>query len=160
REQIQTDQDQFVFRSPLNGEELSASFNRFPGQVGRRWEVVTLTPTDDFVGELKPTNRQMAAALVEVHDLEFFLIYVLCVHLERAIESVSQDLNSVDGLSFGGGSTRRSQIKEIAQLQSAASLLRNPLQSFSSFVPLDVVRELVKSGHPLPLGVEPRQLTI
>ena len=55
---------------------------------------------------------------------------------------------------------RRSGIGEIAQLQSAAALLRNSLQSFASFVPLDVVRELIKSGIPLALGVEPRFLTV
>jgi class 3 adenylate cyclase len=53
-----------------------------------------------------------------------------------------------------------SNIREIAKLESAASLLRTSLQSFSSFVPLDVVRQLIKSGIPLALGVEPRQLTL
>jgi class 3 adenylate cyclase/ABC-type nitrate/sulfonate/bicarbonate transport system substrate-binding protein len=160
REQIATARDEFVFRSPVTGEELSVSFIRFPGQVGQRWEVVTLTPTDDFVGELKATNRQMVGVIIVLTALEFFLIYFLCTRLARPIESVSQDLKSVEGLSFAGPSTRRSQIKEIAQLQSAAALLRNSLQSFSSFVPLDIVKELVKSGHPLTLGVEPRQLTV
>jgi class 3 adenylate cyclase len=160
REQIETYQDQFVFRSPVNGEEMSASFIRFPGRVGQRWEVVTLTPTDDFVGDLKATNRQMVGVIVVLTAIEFFLIYFLCTRLARPIESVSQDLKSVEGLSFSDSPTRRSQIKEIAQLQSAAALLRNSLQSFSSFVPLDVVRELVKSGHPLTLGVEPRPLTV
>jgi adenylate cyclase len=51
-------------------------------------------------------------------------------------------------------------VREIAQLQSAASLLRNSLQSFSSFVPVDVVRGLIKSGIPLALGVDKRNLTI
>ena len=55
---------------------------------------------------------------------------------------------------------RASSIKEIAQLQSTAGLLRNSLQSFSSFVPLDIVRELIKSGKPLTLGVEQRHLTV
>jgi adenylate cyclase len=160
REQIESDRDQFVFHSPINGEEISASFIRFPGQVGQRWEAITLTPTDDFVGDLKATNRQMVAVIVVLTGIEFFLIYFLCTRLARPIESVSQDLKSVEGLTFVGSATRRSQIKEIAQLQSAAALLRNSLQSFSSFVPLDVVRELVKSGHPLTLGVEPRQLTV
>jgi adenylate cyclase len=54
----------------------------------------------------------------------------------------------------------RSRVREIAQLQSAASLLRNSLQSFCSFAPVDVVRDLIKSGIPLHLGVERRFLTI
>src|SRR6267142_6384309 len=65
------------------------------------------------------------------------LIYFLCARLARPIESVSQELKSIEGLSFSGPSMRRSRIKEIAQLQSAAALLRSSLQSFSSFVPLD-----------------------
>jgi class 3 adenylate cyclase len=69
-------------------------------------------------------------------------------------------LKSVEDLSFDTPPILPSKIEEIAQLQSAASLLRNSLKSFSSFVPLDVVRELIKSGHPLTLGVEQRFLTI
>ena len=84
----------------------------------------------------------------------------MCSRLARPIESVSQDLKSVEGLSFDSAPARRSQIKEIAQLQSAAALLRNSLQSFSSFVPLDIVRDLVKSGTPLTLGVKSRNLTV
>jgi class 3 adenylate cyclase/ABC-type nitrate/sulfonate/bicarbonate transport system substrate-binding protein len=160
REHVETHQDQFVFRSPVNGDEVSASFMRFPGHFHQRWQVITVTPTDDFVGGLKATNRQMVAVIVVLTAIEFLLIYFLCTRLARPIESVSEDLKSVETLSFGGASTRRSQIKEIAQLQSAAALLRNSLQSFSSFVPLDVVRELVKSGHQLTLGVEPRRLTV
>ena len=63
-------------------------------------------------------------------------------------------------MSFAGSQVRKSNIEEIARLQSAAALLRTSLQSFSSFVPLDVVRELIKSGTPLSLGVESRFLTV
>ena len=38
--------------------------------------------------------------------------------------------------------------------------MRNSLQSFSSFAPVEVVKGLVKSGIPLALGVERRCLTI
>jgi adenylate cyclase len=51
-------------------------------------------------------------------------------------------------------------VREIAQLQSAAALLRNSLMSFSAFAPVDVVRGLIKSGIPLALGVEKRSLTV
>jgi adenylate cyclase len=38
--------------------------------------------------------------------------------------------------------------------------LRNSLQSFSSFAPVELVRNLIKSGIPLALGVEKQFLTI
>jgi class 3 adenylate cyclase len=39
-------------------------------------------------------------------------------------------------------------------------LFETSLRSFSSFVPLDVVRKLIKTGTPLTLGVEQRFLTV
>ena len=69
-------------------------------------------------------------------------------------------MQAIESLQFDVPAARPSNIREIARLESAASLLRNSLKSFSSFVPLDIVRQLIKSGIPLTLGVEPRFLTV
>jgi class 3 adenylate cyclase len=139
---------------------VSASFTRFPDSFGQPWEVINLTPTNDFVGTLEASNRQMLFIIVALTTIELFLIYFVSARLARPIATVSQELKSVESMSFKAPSVRRSSIGEIAQLQSAAALLRNSLQSFSSFVPLDVVRQLIQSGIPLALGVEPRFLTV
>jgi adenylate cyclase len=139
---------------------LSASFTPVPESFGQPWEVLNLTPTADFVGALEATNRQMVAIIVVLAVLELLLMYFVSARLARPIEAVSQELNAVENLSFVSPPARKSRIGEIAQLQSAAALLRNSLQSFSSFVPLDVVRQLIRSGIPLALGVEPRFLTV
>jgi adenylate cyclase len=160
RLQRQANEDDFVFRSPRDGQELSASFARFPVSFRHQWEAVILTPTDDFIGELKRTNRQILVIIIALSALELFLIYLLARRLSQPIESVSQDLKLVETLSFDQPMSRPSRVREIAQLQSAASLLRNSLQSFCSFAPVDVVRGLIKSGVPLHLGVEKRAMTI
>lgn len=160
RLQKQTNQDDFLFRSPRNGQELSASFARFPENFARPWEAVVITPTDDFIGRLKATNRQILIIIVALSIAELFLIYLLSRRLSQPIENISQELKSVENLSFEQPAHRASKVREIAQLQSAASLLRNSLQSFSRFAPVDVVRGLIKSRIPLALGVEKRNLTI
>jgi class 3 adenylate cyclase len=160
RQYTQTNQDDFLFRSPLTGEEMSASFTKVPDSFLKSWIVVNVTPTNDFVGALEATNRQMVVIIVALTALELILMYFVSARLARPIELVSRELKSVENLSFDGVPGRRSGIGEIAQLQSAAALLRNSLQSFSSFVPLDVVRELIRSGTPLALGVEPKFLTV
>ena len=73
---------------------------------------------------------------------------------------MSRQLQEIESLHFDAPETQPSNIREIARLESAASLLRTSLRSFSSFVPLDVVRQLIKSGIPLALGVEARFLTV
>jgi hypothetical protein len=122
--------------------------------------VITLTPIDDFVGTLKATNRLMMIVIAVLTIVELFFIYLASSRLSRPVENVSQQLQAIESLQFELPVSRPSKIREIARLESAASLLRTSLKSFASFVPLDVVRQLIKSGIPLTLGVEPRFLTV
>jgi class 3 adenylate cyclase len=92
--------------------------------------------------------------------IELFFIYFASSRLSRPVENVSQRLQEIESLHFDTPASQSSSIREIARLETAASLLRTSLKSFSSFVPLDVVRQLIKSGIPLTLGVEPRFLTV
>ena len=160
RLQRDTNSDDFFFRSPENGEEISASFTRFPGGFGQPLEIIILTPTDDFVGTLERTNRQMIVLIAALTAIELLLIYALSRQLSRPIEGVSRELRSVEDLTFSHAAAPSSKIKEIKDLQTAVSLFETSLRSFSSFVPLDVVRKLIQSGTPLTLGVEARFMTI
>jgi hypothetical protein len=92
-----------------------------------------LTPTDDFIGQLKATNRQIVIVIVLLTALELLLIHFLSRRLSKPIENISGNLKSIESLSFKQQTNRPSKVREIAQLQSAAALLRNSLQSFSSF---------------------------
>ena len=160
RLQAHFNQGDFLFRSPRDGQELSASFARFPESFGLPWEAIVVTPTDDFIGQLKATNRQIVLIIIALSIVEVFLIYLLAHRLSRPIVSISEELKSAETLSFKPSANRPSSIREIAQLQAAAALLRNSLQSFSLFAPVEVVRRLIESGVPLALGVEKRNLTI
>jgi class 3 adenylate cyclase/ABC-type nitrate/sulfonate/bicarbonate transport system substrate-binding protein len=160
RQHARTGADRFVFQSPTNGEDLIAAFADFPGGFGQPWQVITLTPIDDFVGTLKKTNRLMMVVIVVLTMVELFFIYFAASRLSRPVENVSRQLQAIESLNFDTPARAPSNIQEIAKLESAASLLRTSLKSFSSFVPLDVVRQLIKSGIPLTLGVEPRFLTV
>jgi class 3 adenylate cyclase/ABC-type nitrate/sulfonate/bicarbonate transport system substrate-binding protein len=152
--------DSFTFRSLASGEEFIAAFANIPGGFGQPWQVITLTPIDDFIGTLKATNRLMMLVIIILTVIELFFIYFASSRLSRPVENVSRQLQAIESLNFETHEEPPSHIKEIARLESAASLLRTSLKSFSSFVPLDVVRQLIKSGIPLTLGVEPRFLTV
>src|SRR6516165_4567650 len=160
RLQSETKRDDFVFRSPRNAEKISASFAKFPDNFGQPWEVTTLTPVTDFVGSLERANREMIFIIAALTGVELLLIYFFSRRLSRPIERVSQGLRSVEELSFTHAAPATSKIKEIFELQSAVALFETSLRSFSSFVPLDVVKKLIKTGTPLTLGVEQRFMTV
>lgn len=151
---------QFGFNVPDDGREMIALFNNFPDGFGQPWQVVTITPVDDFVGTLRETNRVMMIVILGLALIESIVIYIAATRLARPVEIVSQTLRAIENLDFSVTTARQSGIREIAELESAAGLLRNSLRSFASFVPLDVVRHLVRSGVPLAPGVESRVLTI
>ena len=160
RQHGRTGTDRFEFRLPANGEDFVAAFANFPGGFGQPWQVITLTPIDDFVGTLKSANRLMMTVIVILTMVELLFIYFASTRLSRPVENVSRQLQDIESLNFDAPVRPPSHIEEIAKLESAASLLRTSLKSFSSFVPLDVVRQLIKSGVPLTPGVEPRFLTV
>ena len=74
---IETNRDAFVFNSPRGGRELSASFARFPESFGSPWESVIVTPTDDFVGQLRETNQKIILTIVALTAIELALILFL-----------------------------------------------------------------------------------
>src|SRR6516164_5569399 len=102
----------------------------------------------------------MIVLIAALTGIELLLIYFFSRRLSRPIESVSQELRSVEDLTFSHAAPPSSKIKEIRELQTALALFETSLRSFSSFVPLGVVRELIKTGIPLALGVESRFITV
>jgi class 3 adenylate cyclase/ABC-type nitrate/sulfonate/bicarbonate transport system substrate-binding protein len=160
RQHTLTASDSLVFRSPAGGAQSIAAFANFPDGLGQPWQVITLTPIDDFVGTLKATNRLIMVVIIILTAIELFFIFFASRRLSQPVENVSEQLQAIESLQFDVPASRPSNIREIARLEHAASLLRNSLKSFSAFVPLDIVRQLIKSGIPLTLGVEPRFLTI
>jgi len=153
--------DSLLFRSPASRQELSASFDRFPEGFPRPWEIVILTPTDDFVGPLKVANRHTLIIIALLTALELILIYALSRRLARPIEGVSQQLRSMETLSFQAplAQPSRARVREIAQLQEAVGRVRASLRSFARYAPEEVVREVAASGRETALSADRREVT-
>ena len=152
--------DHLIYRSRDNGAEYLATFSRFPDTFGQKWEVLTVTPTEDFQGNLKATHRRLQLLMTLMAALELLLIYLISGRLAEPINGLSREMQNLSALSFGTREKRNSPIREVAQLQKSVTLLHNSLKSFAAFVPIGVVRELVLSGKPLTRSVQPKELTL
>ena len=153
--------DSLLFRSPASRQELSASFDRFPEGFPRPWEIVILTPTDDFVGPLKVANRHTLIIIALLTVLELILIYALSRRLARPIEGVSMQLRSMETLSFQAPLAHQSpaRVREMAQLQEAVARVRASLRSFARYAPEEIVREVAASGRETALSADRREVT-
>ncbi len=152
--------DRFNFELGSDGKEYVALFSKIPGKFFKKWEVIVVTPVDDFVGALKQTNRKLIWLMAALVVVESAMIYVMAKKISRPIEIVSGAIERIRSLSFGQKPFPDSRVREIDQLQRATVLLDNALRSFSVFVPVGLVRRLIESGKPLAPAVESRFMTI
>jgi len=152
--------DRFKFALGPGATEYVALFSTFPTGSGKTWQVLVVTPTADFVGELEHTNRLLIWLMVALVMIESALIYIMAARISNPIEMVAHSMRRIRSLSFGDQMPARSRIREIAELHHATRLLANALRSFAMFAPIAIVRDLIQSGRPIAPGVEQRFMTI
>lgn len=153
-------QDRFLFNAGPADTEYIGIFSPFPKDFNKPWELLTITPTDDFVGVIKDFNRNLlifgALALV----FQLVLIYWLSRAVSRPMEQLADDVSVIRDLRFDNRPMVQSRVTEVDHLARAVHLLTSTLESFTSYVPRGLVRQLVESGQGTKLGVESRYLTM
>src|SRR5712675_1394533 len=105
--------DRFNFTLERDGTEYVALFSKFPTGSGKIWQVLVVTPTADFVGELERTNRLLIWLMLALVVIESALIYVMAGRVSNPIEMVADTMRRIRSLSFGEQMLARSKIREI-----------------------------------------------
>src|SRR5262249_37618008 len=86
--------DRFSFDLEPNGGRYIALFSRF-ATGPRQWQVLVVTPLDDFVGPLESTNRMLIWLMLGLVLAESALIFVMARQLSRPIEMVSRAIQRI-----------------------------------------------------------------
>lgn len=159
-ERLRTRQDRFKFRAGPDNTEYLGIFSPFPRDFKKGWELLIIAPTDDFIGDIKRTNRNLLIFGALALLLQMYLIYRLSRSLSRPIEQLADEVNHITELEFDKTRAVKSNVYEIKCLADAVTLLGRSLESFTSYVPKGLVQQLVKSDHGTKLGVQSRYLTM
>lgn len=159
-ERMRSGLDNFKFHAGPENAEYLALFTPFPKEFNKSWQMLTLTPTDDFVGEIRRTNRNLLIFSVIAFLLQIALIYMISRKIARPIEQLAREVMNIREFRFNKALKIRSSVSEISYLSDAIALLERALESFSSYVPTVLVKQLLESGQASKLGVESRFLTV
>ena len=73
-ERLRLGRDAFTFRAGPRDTEYLAVFANLPQDFGKQWETLTITPTNDFVGDIHRANRNMVIFSVAAFLLQIVLI--------------------------------------------------------------------------------------
>jgi len=142
------------------GRQLSIREMPFPDRFGKDWRVLTIAPTEDFVGELIRTNREMAMITGLLVALLTAIILLLANRIRRAVNHLVLEFNAIGQFTLTDTSLLDSIVRELDVLDRSKEKMKLSLRSFGRYVPTDLVRQLIVSGEEATLGGERRRMTI
>jgi adenylate cyclase len=149
-----------VYSFSYNGKQYVASYTTLPLQIGSKWQLFIITPLDDFMREFKKHNTMLLVMGLVAIALEIIVIYFLSAALSAPLERLALKAGRIESLTGDEYRTRESPIREISVLQKAMDTLDSTIKSFTAFVPVGLVKQLLDSDQKLELGGRSRFLTI
>jgi len=141
-------------------EPYLAIFSSFPADYIKPWSVMTIVPISDFMGELNRINQNLIVFGVLAFIGIVLLTFYLSKLISRPLESLTIEILNILAFKSENTALVKSSIYEIRTLSNAIRRLKSTIAAFTSYVPRDLVNDLLNSGKDIELGGESRYLTI
>jgi adenylate cyclase len=146
-----------AFPIDFDGQRYLVQTSRIPAT---KWRLISWVPEDKLLGGLR------RAVLWSMLLVVGFLVLIVGVSLRLAqrvtapVERLSSIARRIGRLELDGLPRVDSRVLEIQHLDQALDDSARGLKAFRKFVPVDVVTQLVESGHTLGPSGEPRRITV
>lgn len=151
---------EFEFTFPKNNQIYLAAYRQFPSSFGRPWEVLTVAPINDFLVEFESSNYKLFFGGLIAFLVVAFLSFYFSKMISKPLELLAYEIQHLMEFKLEKDISISSKIFEIRLLSQSIARLKNTLSAFTSYVPRDLVNDLLGSGKPIELGGESRYLTI
>mmetsp|Transcript_34747 Transcript_34747/g.90108 ORF Transcript_34747/g.90108 Transcript_34747/m.90108 type:complete len:937 (-) Transcript_34747:1044-3854(-) len=126
---------------------------------GLHWRGYHLLPAEYVFGSIYISNRITVGIVLIVAIMLTVMAFFSMVVVTRPLRLLQNDMTRVAELVFSREVTR-SWIREIHEIQSAFLKLKVALRSFARYVPIDVVRTILRRNEDVRLAVRQRRVTI
>jgi adenylate cyclase len=137
-----------------------ASFTPIAAEIGKNWTIGVVVPEDDFVGSIKRTNQISLLMSLLILILAIIAAIFVSRTISRPIVQLAQETRKIANLDLDNRLKINSPISEVQLLDESISAMKTGLQAFKSYVPADLVRQLISTGEEARLGGDQRELTI
>lgn len=151
----------FTFFHPKrNNEEFVGILEPIAGTFPKKWSLLMVMPLSDFASQLRKSNQIILAIGLVALVLQIFIIAILSRYISYPLEMLTREVQDLINFRNGKSPVIRQNITEIYTLSQAIKRLRATISAFTSYIPRDLVNDLLKSEHGISLGGESRYLTI
>lgn len=144
----------------VKGREYAAGVERIRDFQGRWDYVAVLVPLDELIGPIIQSNLRSLVISLLIMLASIPLVVLVARRISRPLGQVVAETKAVRNLELQPTPLIDSHISEIHRLTQSVATMKTTLRTFSRYVPVDLVRQLVFSGKEQGLGGEKRVLTL
>jgi adenylate cyclase len=131
-----------------------------PADIGLAWTVGVVAPESDFSGEIVRSRRTAIGLAAAALVLAVLVASFLATRIARPLERIAGEMAEAGQMHLEARPARPSRFLEVERMDDALARLRSGLRSFSRFVPTDLVRRVLSSGHEAVLFADTRRCTV
>jgi adenylate cyclase len=149
-----------ILNFDFDGETWWAAVQDYALQKERNLRVAVLIPASDLVGEI--TRLRIGLMISTLIALVAALVFALFLtrSYSRPLESLAGQSQRIRELDFSESEPVVANVREVRELAEAQAQSLAAVESFSRYVPVEVVRELVAEGDVARIGGQSRDMTL
>ena len=156
----ENEKSQLILPHPETGEEYIAVFSTMPSNFEKKWNILSITPIDDFKGEFNRNNQIIFYFGILLIVLQIILFYLYARKISRPLEIITETIQGLIEFKKPIPMNIHTNIHELSILSVAIQKLASTITAFTSYIPRDLVNDLLSSGKTIEVGGESRYLTI
>ena len=150
-----------AFNFTHGSQEYIVALSSFQEDLGKPWRLMVITPLSDFTAQFTKSNRQMLFIGLAAVAIQLTIITIIAGLVASPLQRLARKVARIQSLESAADiAVVRSRVREVAVLSQAIETLDTAVQAFARFVPVPLVRQLLKSEQKLELGGQSRFLTI
>jgi|GEM_PF-482524 adenylate cyclase len=149
-----------IFSFDSQGETWWAGVTAYPLGKRRHLWIGILVPNYDLLEGISQLRLYLLAATVVALLAALGYSFLLARSYSRPLEALAAQSRRIRDLDFQTDVKIEAKLQEFKQLEEAQAQALAALQSFSRYVPIEVVKELVAKGEVARIGGRTETLTI
>lgn len=146
----------------VNLEHRILYINPFPIESQIPWNLVSIIHEDDFLQPIRNDALHALALGLIPFVLFFFAAAFFFGNISRRLKEIANEMDKAGNLSISAKEEHKphSLIREVNMMNESLHKMKIGLHSFAKYVPLDLVKKLIRSGKTPEIGGEKREITV
>jgi adenylate cyclase len=149
-----------IFSYECQGETWWAGVTLYPLGTKRHLRIGILVPNDDLLEGITQLRIHILVASLVTLLAALAYSFLLARSYSRPLEALAAQSRRIRDLDFQADERIEAKLREFKQLEEAQAQSLAALQSFSRYVPIEIVKELMAKGEVARIGGHTETLTI